>query len=280
MLYAGTTTFESKSGYGLTLESELALLRANRVLDELLAVDIVSTFMGAHAIPPDVPRERFVASVIEEMTPRVAEEGLAEFTDVFCESGYIWNDESEAILRAGIERGLKPKIHIDQYEYTGAAGFTADLRCVSADHLNFTTPDEMRQLGEVSVVAVAMPGLEFAVAHPRPVDCRAIIESGMTLALATDICPGCWMPSMQLVINLACRLHRLSPAEAIRAATLGAALALDRGNTIGSLEPGKLADVLVLDVNRHEDLAYRLGRNAVQKVIKRGKVVVDREAGR
>lgn len=272
MLYAGTTTVESKSGYGLTLESELALLRANRELSALLPLDIVSTFMGAHAIPPNVPRDRFIASVTEEMTPRVAEEGLAEFTDVFCESGYIWNDEGEAILRAGIAHGLKPKIHIDQYEYTGATSFAAELRCVSADHLNYTTEAEMRQLADAGVVGVAMPGLEFAVAHPRPVNCRAIIESGMTLALATDICPGCWMPSMQLVINLACRLHQITPAEAIRAATLGAARALDRGTTIGSMEPGKIADVLILDISRHEDLAYRLGRNAVQQVIKRGAV--------
>jgi imidazolonepropionase len=280
MLAAGTTTVESKSGYGLTLESELALLRANKQLDSLQPIDIVSTFLGAHAIPPDVPREHFIASVIEEMTPQVAEEGLAEFTDVFCESGYIWNDEAEAILRAGLAHGLKPKIHIDQYEYTGAADFTARLRCTSADHLNYTKPEEMRTLAAAGVVGVAMPGLEFSVAHPRPVDCRAIIESSMTLALATDICPGCWMPSMQLVINLACRLHHISPAEAIRAATLGAALAIDRGDEIGSLEPGKLADLLILDVSQHEDLAYRLGRNAVETVIKRGEIVVERKAGR
>lgn len=280
MLAAGTTTVESKSGYGLTLDSELAMLRANRQLDTAQPIDVVSTFLGAHAIPPDVARERFVASVIEEMTPRVADEGLAEFCDVFCESGYLWNAETEAILLAGIAHGLRPKIHVDQYEHTGAAALTGALGCVSADHLNYTTPDELRSLAAAGVVGVAMPGLDFAVAHPRPVDCRAILASGMTLALATDICPGCWLPSMQLIINLVCRLHRLSPAEAIHASTRGAARAVGRANLIGSLEPGKLADVIIMDVSRHEDLAYRLGRNAVEVVVKRGSVVVEREAGR
>ena len=129
----------------------------------------------------------------------------------------------------------------------------------------------MRSLASAGVVGVALPGLDFAVGHTRPVDCRAIIESGMTLALATDICPGAWLPSMQFVINLACRLYKLSPAEAIRAATLGAAAATDRTDTIGSLEPGKLADVLILDVERHEDLAYRLGRDeAVDRLLLAG----------
>jgi imidazolonepropionase len=276
MLAAGTTTVESKSGYGLTVESELAMLRVNRELAAKQPMDVVSTFLGAHAIPPDVPREHYVATVIEEMIPRVAAEGLAEFCDVFCESGYLWNDEGEAILRAGLAHGLKPKIHIDQYEHTGAVGFAADVHCVSADHLNYTSPEEMQTLAEAGVVGVAMPGLDFAVAHPLPVDCRAMLDSGMTLALATDICPGAWIPSMQFIINLACRLHRLSPAEAIRAATLGAATAISRADVVGSLEPGKQADLLILDVDRHEDLAYRLGRNAVQTVIKRGEVVVDR----
>ena len=276
MLAAGTTTVESKSGYGLTTESELRLLEANRRLDQFQPVDVVSTFLGAHAFPPGVPPERYVDEVVGEMIPRVAEAGLAEFCDVYCDDGFFTVEQAGRVLEAGIGHGLRPKIHLDQYAHTGAARRTAELRCVSADHLNFTEPDEIRLLAAAGAVAVAMPGLDFAVAHPRPVDIRSLVDGGMTVALATDMCPGCWLTSMQLVIALACRLHRLPVASAIRAATLGGALALGLGDEVGSLEPGKRADLLVLDVERHEDLAYRLGRNAVQTVVKGGTVVVER----
>jgi imidazolonepropionase len=167
-------------------------------------------------------------------------------------------------------------LHLDQYAPSGAATLAAELGSTSVDHLNFTPPEDLRRLRDAGVVGVAMPAIDFAVAHPRPINVRALLDAGLTVALATDICPGCWLPSMQFLINLACRLHGVSPAEAIRAATLGGALALDRGHELGSLEPGKLADVLVMDVARHEDLAYRLGRNAVELVVKRGQIVVER----
>jgi imidazolonepropionase len=276
MLVAGTTTVESKSGYGLTVASELAMLRANRRLAELQPMDVVSTFLGAHALPDDLPRERYVALIVDEMLPQVAEERLAEFDDVWCERGYFTVEEARRILEAGLRYGLKPKLHLDQLSHTGAAALAAELRCTSVDHLNHTPPDELRLMAAAGVAAVAMPGIDFATAHQPPVDCRRILDSDMLLALATDICPGGWIPSMQLIIALACRLHRLSPAEAIRAATLGAAQAVARQDEIGSLEPGKLADILILDVSRHEELAYKIGRNAVQTVIKRGQVVVDR----
>jgi imidazolonepropionase len=279
MLAAGTTTVESKSGYGLTVESELKLLRANRRLADSLPLDMVSTFMGAHGVPDGVPRERYVAQIIDEMLPRVVEEGLAEFVDVWCDVGLFTIEESRRILEAGHDHGLKSKIHLDQLSHTGAATLAAELRCTSVDHLNHTPPDEIRLMADAGVVAVAMPGIDFATAHQPPVDCRRIIDNGMTLALATDICPGGWIPSMQLIVALACRLHRLSPAEAIRAATLGAAQAVAREDEIGSLEPGKVADCLILDVSRHEDLAYKIGRNAVETVIKRGEVVLERREG-
>ena len=275
MLRAGTTTVESKSGYGLTAESELRLLRANRRLAARQPVDIVSTFLGAHAVPRDVSPERYLRTVVEDMIPRVAEERLAECCDVYCDEGYFSVGHSRRVLEAGVAHGLRPKIHLDQYAHTGAARLAAELGCVSADHLNFTGPEELRLLAEAGVVGVAMPGLDFAVAHGRPVDVRALVDNGMTVALATDCCPGCWLVSMQLVIALACRLHRMSVAEAVRAATLGGARALGMAEEVGSLGAGKLADVLVLDVARYEDLAYRLGRNAVATVIKRGRVVVE-----
>ncbi len=276
MLAAGTTTVESKSGYGLTLATELALLRANRQLAALQPMAVVSTFLGAHGLPPGVPRETYVAQIIEEMLPQVVAEQLAEFNDVWCDTGIFTLAESERILEAGERLGLRSKIHLDQLSHTGAAQLAARLGCTSVDHLNYTPLEDMQMMAAAGVVAVAMPGIDFATAHHPPVDCRRILESGMPLALATDICPGGWIPSMQFIIALACRLHGLSPAEAIRAATYGAAQALARADQIGSLEVGKQADLLVLDVRRHEDLAYRIGRNAVQTVIVGGRVVVER----
>jgi imidazolonepropionase len=208
----------------------------------------------------------------------VAEEGLAEFCDAFCEEGYFSLEETRRVLEAGLEHGLKPKLHLDQYSHSGAARLAAELRCVSVDHLNFTPPEELRLLAEAGVVGVIMAAIDFAVAHPRPIAARELLTQGLTLGIGTDLCPGCWLTSMQFVIALACRLQGLPIHEAIRAATLGAAQAIDRQDQIGSLEPGKLADVLILDVGRYEDLAYRLGRNAIVTVIKRGRVVVEREA--
>ncbi len=275
MLLAGTTTIESKSGYGLETGAELDMLRANREIARRLPVDIVSTFLGAHAVPVGVERARYVDTVVEEMIPRVAAEGLAEFCDVYCEPGYFDTGDTERILEAGLAAGLMPKVHVDQYSHTGAAGIVAQLRCVSADHLNYTTPEEMKLLGQAGVVGVLMPSIDFAVDHPRLADGRRMLAAGMWIALATDICPGGWMPSMQLVVALACRFYRLSPAEAILAATAGAAAAISQPGRVGSLQPGALGDILILDVDRHEDIAYRFGRNAVRTVVKRGQVVVE-----
>ena len=278
MLRMGTTTAESKSGYGLSTESELRMLRANQQLSRLQPVDLASTFLGAHALPPGMSRERYVEIIIEEMIPQVAAEGLADFCDAFCEEGYFTVDETRRVLEAGLAYGLRPKLHLDQYRYSGAALLAADLNCVSVDHLNYTPPEELQKLAEAGVVGVVMAAIDFAVAHPRPIAARALLEHGLTLGIATDLCPGCWLTSMQFVISLACRLQGLPVAEAIRAATLGGAQAIGRAGEIGSLEPGKLADVLLTDVARFEDLAYRLGRNAVETVIKRGQVVVERDA--
>jgi imidazolonepropionase len=275
MLAAGTTTLESKSGYGLTLENELAILEVNRRLGEAQPIDIVSTFLGAHAIPPETNRADYVRSIVEEMVPRVAEEGLAQFCDVYCDDGYFTPGETATILEAGLEWGLRPKLHLDAYSHTGAASLATDLPCVSVDHLNFTTESELEALAEADVVGVVMPALDFAVEHPHPSDPHRIIGAGMPLALATDMCPSCWLASMQFVVNLACR-HRLTVAQAIRASTLNAAQALGLEREVGSLEPGKLADVIILDVERHEELGYQLGRNAVETVIKRGRIVVER----
>jgi len=272
MFRHGTTTVESKSGYGLSLDKEIEMLQVNQRLQASQPVDVVSTFLGAHDFPRDVPRETYLESVINEMTPRVAEEGLAEFCDVYCDEGYYTVEESRRILEAGLQAGLKAKIHVDAYANIGGAAMAAELGAVSADHLNYTDRSSMHKLAEAGVVGVVMPGLDFAVAHPRPFDARALLAEGMTLALATDLCPGCWLESMQLVMQLACRLYQFSPAEALYAATLGAARALALDHDRGSLEPGKLADVQIWDLSTFEDVIYRLGNNAVETVVKRGKV--------
>jgi len=272
MFRHGTTTLESKSGYGLSLAVEIKQLEVNQRLQAGQPVDVVSTFLGAHDLPPDLPRPKYVELVIKEMIPRVAELGLAEFCDVYCDRGYFTAEESRSILEAGLRAGLRPKIHVDAYADIGGAAVAAELAVVSADHLNYTDRASLRRLAEAGVTGVAMPGLDFAVRHPRPVDVRAILAEGVTLALATDLCPACWLESMQLVMQLACRLHRLAPAEALFAATSGAAHALGLQGDRGSLEPGKLADLQVWDLPTFEDVVYRLGHNAVTTVVKRGNV--------
>jgi imidazolonepropionase len=272
MFRCGTTTVESKSGYGLSLEKELELLQVNRQLRGMQPVDLVSTFLGAHDFPGDVPRQRYLDSLINEMIPRVAEGDLAEFCDVYCDDGYYTVDETRRILEAGLRFGLKPKLHVDAYANIGGCELAAGLKAVSADHLNYTTRPEMARLAQAGVVGVVMPGLDFAVRHPRPFDARAMLAEGLTLGLATDFCPGCWMESMQMVMQLACRLYRFSLEEALYAATAGAAKAVGLASDRGSLEPGKLADIQVWDLPTFEDLVYRLGNNAVAMVIKRGQV--------
>ena len=275
MLAAGTTTVESKSGYGLATETELALLRVNRALDAASPVDVLSTFLGAHGFPPEVPRDRYIAIVCEEMTPLVAQEGLAQFADVWCDDGYYTAEESRRILQTCRAAGMEPKIHADAYSYIGGTDLAAEMRMVSADHLNFTPPEVMEKMASAGVVGVIMPALDFAVRHPRPFDARALIAAGMTLALATDICPGCWTASQQFVMALACRLYRMSPAEAVWAASAGGARALALDDR-GVLAAGKLADVQIWDVPQYEHVVYRLGGNVVGRVYKRGALVVDR----
>jgi len=277
MFRSGTTTVESKSGYGLTLDDELKMLRVNRALQSSQPVDVLSTFLGAHAFPNELPRERYVDLVMDEMIPRVAEERLAEFCDVFCDDGYFSADESRRILEAGQAAGLKPKIHADQYSAIGAAQVAMDVRAVSADHLNYTNRALMRALANAGVVGVVTPTLDFAVRHPKPFDARAMFDEGMLLALATDFCPAAWCETMQVVMQFACRLYQFSPAEAIYAATVGGARALDL-NDRGCIAVGKLADLQLWNLPTFEDVIYRIGNNAVEAVVKRGKVYEMRNA--
>jgi imidazolonepropionase len=273
MLAHGTTTAESKSGYGLDVFSEMKLLRVNRRLDDSHTIDLVSTFMGAHDFPQELEREAYVEQVIDEMIPRVAAEDLAGFCDVFCDEGYYTVEQSRRILEAGIASGLAPKIHADQYSDLGGAGLAAELGVVSADHLNFTGPEGLRDMAEAGVVAVLMPLIDFAVQHPRPIRARDWVDAGLEIALGTDLCPGGYSVSMPLAVQFACRWNGLSPEEALLAATAGSARAC-RLPDRGAIVPGALADLQVWDVPSLEDMVYRIGHNPVRTVIKNGKVVV------
>lgn len=273
MFRAGTTTVEVKSGYGLNLADEIRMLEVGRRLGQMGPADVVNTFLGAHDFPQELARDRYVDLVVEEMIPEVAGRGLAEFCDVYCDDGYYTVAASRRILAAGRAAGLRPKIHTDAYSDIGGAALAAELGVVSADHLNYAGPAAARRLAEAGVVGVVMPALDWAVGHTRPFDARMLADQGLTLALATDLCPACWAESLQFVMQLACRLYRFSPAEALLAATVGGARALGLDDR-GALAVGQLADLQVWDVPTLEDVIYRLGNNAVTHVVKRGLLVV------
>jgi imidazolonepropionase len=207
------------------------------------------------------------------MIPRVASMGLAEFCDVYCDEGYYTLDQTRRILEAGRAHGLKPKIHADAYSATGIAGLAVELGAASMDHLNYTTPAEMRRLAQAGIVGVGLPALDFAVGHPKPFDARAVLESGMTLALATNLNPGNWTETMHFVMVLACRRHRLAPEEAMLAATVGGAKALNRFPDVGTLQAGGLADIQIWSIPSFEEFVYRLDYNPIVGLIKRGKVI-------
>ena len=280
MMNSGTTTVESKSGYGLNLETELKQLIINRELDEELPIDIVSTFLGAHGWPSEMEKEDYMHYLLEEMMPKIAETGLAEFCDIWCDEGHFSQEESELILSKGRALGLEPKIHTGAYSYIGGGDLAAEMKMASTEHLNYTPPKVLRKLAEAGVPGVLLPGTDFSVKHPKPVQGRNLIDAGMTVALGTNCCPGAWITSMQLVMTLVCRNHGLTAEEALRSATLGSAKAIKRDNDRGSLEIGKLADIQIWETPHYEDAIYQLGANQVTMVIKRGQVVIDRKKSR
>lgn len=268
----GVTTVEAKSGYGLCLEHELKQLRAAEKLQQEHPVDIVSTFMGAHAIPAEYRQnpERYVDCVIHEMIPRVAQEKLAEFCDVFCERGVFTVDQSEQILLAGKEAGLVPKLHADEIESMGGAELAARVGAISADHLLKASDAGIEALSAAGVVAVLLPGTAFFLMAPFA-DARKMIDRGVPVALSTDCNPGSSpTESLPFMMNLACFQMKMTPAEVIAAATINAAHAIGRAHTIGSLETGKQADLVVMDAPNVACLQYHYGVNPVERVMKKG----------
>ncbi|MBM7610025.1 imidazolonepropionase [Lysinibacillus composti] len=272
MVKYGITTIESKSGYGLTVESEIKILEVSKQLNEVTDADIINTFLGAHGIPDDLTKAEYIKVIIEEMIPQVAEKNLAVFCDVWCDDGYFTKEESREILEAGLKYDMLPKIHADAYSDIGGSDLAAEMAMVSIDHLNYTPKEILDNLREKDVTAVLMPSLDFAVAHKRPFNAREILDRGVTVALATDLCPASYTMSMPFVINLACRLYQFTIEEAIKAATYGGARALNLSDR-GMLKEGLLADILIWDTNDYRNIAYYLGDNLVEHVVKRGRMI-------
>lgn len=275
MLRFGVTTCEGKSGYGLTTEDELKQLRVLAALDLDHPVDVVSTFMGSHALPPEYADDRagYVDLICADMIPAVSKTGLAEFCDVFCETGAFTVEECRRILQTAAAQGLRPKIHADELQSIGGAALAAELGAVSAEHLICTGHDDMALLAQSSVVGVLLPTTSFYLNKPYA-KARDMLRAGMALAVATDFNPGSSPNSnLQLSMTTACLNYRLTPAEALTAVTLNAAAALDRAAEIGSLESGKKADLLVWDAPDLDYIFYRLGSNLVKTVVKNGEEI-------
>jgi len=279
MLACGTTTCEAKSGYGLTTESEMRQLRVLRALDEEHAIDIVPTFLGAHEIPPEYRerRDEYVALVTNEMIPRVAAEGLAEWCDVFCERGVFTPDEAKAILEAGVRVGLKPRIHADELASSEGCQVATRVRARSADHLIYADDADAAALRAVNACAVLLPTAAFYLKLGRFAPARMLIDQGVPVALATDVNPGGgFSPSMPFAMSLACFSMHMTLEEALIAATLNAAWSLDRAHIVGSLEEGKLMDAVIVAGGLTDLL--RVGANTIRTVVKRGTVVAGTKA--
>ena len=286
MLAHGTTTAEAKTGYGLTTADELKCLEAIDLLNRSQPLELMPTFLGAHAVPEEYAgrAEAYVDLVVNEMLPAVSEKVQSIpmggqrpapiSCDVFCDVGAFDLQQTRRILSAAKALGMSLKVHADEFAHLGAARLAAELGAVSADHLLCTPTEEMTSMAEAGVVAVLLPGTPFGLGRHEYADARAITAAHLPVALGTDLNPGtCYCESMPLMMALACRFMRLTPAEAIVASTVNAAYAIGRGDDRGRLQPGFTADLLILDVDDYRHLAYRFGTNLVRTVIKRGKVV-------
>lgn len=276
MLQNGTTTVEIKSGYGLSTKDEIKMLKAIKSLQKnYTAMDIVSTFLGAHATPPEHSADSYVDLIVNEILPKAA--GLADFCDVFCEKDVFSIEQSRRILNEAKRYGMKLKIHADEMYDTGSAALAAEVGATSAEHLLHASDDGIKRMAEKHVTATLLPAVPLYMMSEQYAPARKMIDAGVPVALATDSCPNCPIESMQLVMSLASLKMKMTPAEVISASTINAAYAVGKEEKIGSLEVGKQADILIMDVPNHGFIPYQLGANYVEKVIKKGKVVVDRK---
>jgi len=274
MLSQGTTTIEAKSGYGLSTEHELKMLQAYKDLQTKLPTEIIPTFMGAHAIPPEYEgrTEDYVDLIINEMIPAVAEPRLAEFCDVFTEKGVFSVEQSRNILSAAKSNGMKLKVHADEIVQLGGAELAAEVGAVSADHLLMASDNGLEAMRKAGTIATLLPATAFSL-NAEYADARKMIDMDLPVALATDFNPNCANESIFFTIALACYKMRMQPREALSAVTINAAHALNRGKTHGSIEIGKRADILILDCPNPEYLTWRFGANLVHTIISDGQVV-------
>ena len=276
-LKCGTTTVEAKSGYGLTVEDELKILRVIRRLNEETPIEFVPTFLGAHAVPRGRQQSDYVDLVIKEMLPRVASEKLAEFCDVFCERGYFDVEQSREILTAAKKLGLKLRIHADQLTNSGAAKLAAEFKATTADHLEKIDEQGIAALKAAKVQPVLLPGSVYALGSTGYPRAQEMIGAGLAVVIATDFNPGSSpTASMPMILSLACTQMKMSPAEAITGSTINAAYSLGRGDKIGSLEAGKLATFSIFDCQDYRELAYWFGFSQTHSVYVRGERVLDK----
>lgn len=275
MLEQGITTIEGKSGYGLNTETELKQLRVMEKLNKTQAVDVVPTFMGAHAIPQEYKSnpDDYVNLVIEEMLPAVTQENLAQFCDVFCEQGVFSVEQSKKILLSGQKLGLKSKIHAEELIQLGGAELAAEIKAVSADHLLFASDNGIKMMAEAGVVCTLLPTTAFSLRESYA-KARFMIDNGACVALGSDFNPGsCCTFSVPLLFALAALQMHMSVPEIINALTINAAKAIGREKSIGSIEIGKQADLIILNAPSYDFLSYRIATNMVKKVIKKGQIV-------
>jgi imidazolonepropionase len=275
----GTTTIEAKSGYGLNLASEMRILALQGHLRALHPIEIVSTFLGAHVVPEEYrnkPRgtERYIELLTETIMPEVGEYGLAEFCDVFCDRGAFTKEQAKRILQAGRQWGMLPRLHAEQLTRSGGTQLAVQLKAVSCDHLEQVSKSDIRALGKSNTVATLLPGCDFHLGLKKYAPARDLIDAEAILALATDYNPGTSPTlSMPMILSLACAQLRMTPAEAIAAATINGAYALRREAQIGSLEVGKLADIAVFEVADYREIPYYFGVSHCWMTVKRGRVI-------
>jgi imidazolonepropionase len=278
-LQHGTTTIEAKSGYGLSLDDELKILRVLALLKTRSRLELMPTFLGAHDVPDEFrgSRGEYVRQLIHEMIPAVARDGLAQFCDVFCDTGYFTVDEARAILLAARKAGLGLRLHADQLSHSGGAQLAAELKALSADHLERIGDRDIQALKNAGTIATLLPGSVFNLGLPHYPPARKLIDAGVPVALATDFNPGSsYTVNMQIILSIACSRMKMTPAEAITAATINGAHALGAAERLGSIEEGKQADIALMNVSDYREVPYFFGVNHCVVTIKKGNVVINR----
>ena len=272
----GTTTIEAKSGYGLDTESELKSLSVMHKVHKSHAIDLIPTFMGGHAFPPEFANDHdgFVDLICDEMLPAVKAQGIAVFNDVFCEEGYFTVAQSKRILETGKKYGLKPRLHADEFMNSGAAELAGEVGAISADHLMAVSADGINALVENNVIATLLPGTTFFLGKSTYAPARELINSGITVSLATDFNPGsCHIQSMPFIMTLACMHLGMTVEESFQAVTYYSAKGLELEDKIGSIEVGKSADLIVWGISSLQDIPYYVSNHSIQYVMKNGEVV-------